>query len=59
MQSVHLHKKLVHHLKGIGLQLSEAQLVNLALWGQALAVSSDCHLTNLALRNVSILLRQL
>lgn len=49
MQSVHLHKKLVQHLKAVGLQLSEAQLVNLALWSQALAVSSDCHLANLAL----------
>jgi hypothetical protein len=49
MRSLRLHKKLVQHLEEIGLQLSEAQLVNLALWSQALAVSADCHLANLAL----------
>lgn len=49
MQSVPLQEKLVHHLKRIKLRLSQPQLVNLALWSQALAVSADCHLTNLAL----------
>lgn len=49
MQSVHLQEKLVHHLKSIGLRLSHPQVVNLSLWSQALAVSADCHLANLAL----------
>jgi hypothetical protein len=49
MQSVHLQRKLTQHLKDIGLGISQPQVTNLALWSQALAVSADCHLTNLAL----------
>ena len=49
MNSVHLHQKLVKQLQTIGLQIGQAQRVNLALWCQALAVSPNCHLATLAL----------
>jgi len=49
MNSVHLQQKLLQHLQSIGFTISQPQLVNLSLWVQALAVSSDCHLTTLAL----------
>jgi hypothetical protein len=39
----------MQELTQVGLAISQAQQVNLALWCQALAVSSDCHLANLAL----------
>lgn len=49
MKSVHLQRKLVQHLQETGMEMSQPQVVNLALWSQALATSPDCHLTNLAL----------
>ena len=49
MNSVHLHHKLVQHLAGLRVPLSQPQRNNLALWCQALAVSPNCHLTTLAL----------
>jgi hypothetical protein len=49
MNSLHLHHKLVQHLAGLHLPLSQPQQTNLALWCQALAVSSNCHLATLAL----------
>jgi hypothetical protein len=49
MNSVHLHHKLVQHLAALRLPLSQPQQTNLALWVQALAVSSNCHLATLAL----------
>ena len=49
MNSVHLQRKLVQHLQQVGLELSKPQLTNLALCCQGLAMSHDCHLTNVAL----------
>jgi hypothetical protein len=49
MTSVHLHQRLMQALGQLGLGISQPQQVNLALWCQALAVSSDCHRANLAL----------
>lgn len=49
MNSVHLQRKMVQELQAVGMQISQAQLVNLALWSQGLASSRDCHLPNLAL----------
>jgi hypothetical protein len=50
MNSVHLQRKMVQQLQAVGMQISQPQLVNLALWSQGLASSRDCHLPNLALR---------
>lgn len=49
MNSVHLHEKLKQELGEIAPRMGEVQLTNLALWSQALALSCDCHLANLAL----------
>lgn len=48
MNSVHLHQKLVKHLHGLGLGLRASSVTNLALLSQALAVSTSCHLSKLA-----------
>lgn len=49
MKSVHLQQNLEQHLKEIGLKVSEPEMKRLALLSQSLAVSSNCHLSNLAL----------
>ena len=49
MNSLHLHHKLVQHLAGLRLPLSQPQQTHLALWCQVLAVSPNCHLATLAL----------
>jgi hypothetical protein len=49
MNSLHLHRKLVQHLAGLHLPLSQPQQRHLAEWCQALAVSPNCHLATLAL----------
>jgi hypothetical protein len=49
MNSVHLQAKVKQALDGVGMKLSQPQVNNLALWCQTLAVSENCHLTNLAL----------
>jgi hypothetical protein len=49
MNSVHLQSKIRQALSEVGLQISQPQQGNLALWCQALAVSDNSHLTELAL----------
>ena len=49
MNSLQLHHKVVQQLRRLRFPLSEPQHRNLALWCQALAVSSNCHLATLAL----------
>jgi len=49
MNSVRLHQKIRQEFDRIGMAISKAQQINLALWCQGLASSDDCHLTNLAL----------
>lgn len=49
MNSVHLHRKLKQELQCIAPRMGQPQMTNLALWSQALALSPDCHLANLAL----------
>jgi hypothetical protein len=49
MNSLQLHHQVVQQLARLQLPLSHPQQTNLALWGQALAVSRNCHLSNLAL----------
>lgn len=49
MNSLHLHQRMVQQLNELRLPLSQPQQTNLALLCQALAVSPNCHLANLAL----------
>src|SRR5687768_14916984 len=49
MNSFHLQTKVKQALGSVGMTISQPQPGNLALWCQALAVSDNCHLTNLAL----------
>lgn len=49
MKSVHFQQNLEQHLREIGLKVSRPHLSNLALLSHALAVSPNCHLSNLAL----------
>lgn len=49
MKSVHLQPKIEQELRAVGLKVSEPQGKNLALLSHALAVSSSCHLSELAL----------
>lgn len=49
MNSLHLHQRMVQQLNEMRLPLSQPQQTNLALLCQALAVSPNCHLANLAL----------
>ena len=49
MKSVHLQQNLEQHLQASGLRVSQPQLKNLALLSHGLAVSPNCHLSNLAL----------
>jgi hypothetical protein len=49
MNSLQLHHQVVQQIGRLRLPLSRPQQTNLALWCQALAVSPNCHLSNLAL----------
>jgi hypothetical protein len=49
MNSLQLHRQLVHQFTAVGLTLPKPQQANLALLSQALAVSPNCHLSALAL----------
>ena len=49
MNSLQLHRELVHELSSIGIPSSTPQGRNVALLCQALAVSANCHLATLAL----------
>ena len=49
MNSVQLQEKLKQDLQRIAPRMAQPDVTNLALWSQALALSPDCHLANLAL----------
>jgi len=49
MESLQLHRQLVRQFTAMELNVSRPQRTNLALLSQALAVSSNCHLSTLAL----------
>lgn len=49
MNSVQLQRELKQNLQGIAPRMAQPDVTNLALWSQALALSPDCRLANLAL----------
>ncbi|MFN8444603.1 MAG: transposase [Caldilineaceae bacterium] len=48
MNSVHLHQKIVKQLQRMGMGIRASSVTNLALLSQSLAVSPNCHLSELA-----------